>query len=62
MRNFDQVAQHMRDQLLETLAELMDKEDVVIAQVAIKPNLFSIQFVDETDEKVKYDLPIRRLK
>ena len=60
MRNFDQVAQHMRDQLLETLAELMDKENVVISQVAIKPNLFSIQFVDETDEKVKYDLPIRR--
>lgn len=62
MRNFDQEAKHIRDQLLETLKENTEYNDFIIHQITIKPKAFSIQFEDEDGDKIKYEFPIRMKK
>lgn len=63
MHNLDKAANHFRDQLTETLAELVSEHAVIIEQVTIKPKVFQIVFIDmDEDRKIRYELPIIKYK
>ncbi len=60
MKNFDQDAQQIRDQLQETLQGLIDEHDVDIEIITLKPGVFKIRFINEEDNsKVDYQLPMK---